>query len=127
MCPCAYRWWFRIDRLSANLLLQLTELSVIKGERESNLFFLMASQDPLAIDKEVGLKLKTERFSWDFPFLVAQALAHELILGSDFILHSQLVLNIPGYQIFFKFLPKYKISLTMPSANLLALMIVLLS
>jgi hypothetical protein len=61
------------------------------------------SRQPLRV---VGFHLKIQGFSWNFPLVVVKGCACELILGSDFISKTGLVLDIAKQEFYFHFSPQ---------------------
>jgi hypothetical protein len=55
---------------------------------------------------ETKLHVKIQGFSWNFVFLVVKNLACDLILGSDFMTKTGLVLNLQKGEFYFQFDPK---------------------
>jgi hypothetical protein len=60
------------------------------------------SRQPLRVVGEVCLHLKIQGFSWNFPLVVVKGSMCELILGSDFISKTGLVLNIAKQEFYFR-------------------------
>lgn len=67
---------------------------------------ISASRHPLRIVGETKLHVKIQGFSWNFVFLVVRNLACDLILGSDFMTKTGLVLNLQKGGFYFQFDPK---------------------
>jgi hypothetical protein len=58
----------------------------------------------------VHLKVKINGFSWVFPFLVLPDLAVPLIVGTDFLVKTGLVLNMRDTCFYFRFAPNSHLS-----------------
>jgi hypothetical protein len=68
-----------------------------------------ASRGPLPILGEVHLKIKIHGFSWMFDLLVSPSLAVPLILGSDFLAKTGLILDMRELRFHFCFAPETSI------------------
>ena len=75
---------------------------------------ISASRHPLKIVGQTKLVVKIRGFSWDFVFLIVKNLACELILGSDFMTRTGLVLNLEKGEFHFQFAPKAVFQMTKP-------------
>jgi hypothetical protein len=60
----------------------------------------------LKIVGQTKLHVKIQGFSWDFVFLIIRNLACDLILGSDFMTRTGLMLNLQKGEFHFQFAPK---------------------
>lgn len=94
--------------MSSDLFSRLAPDSV-KGVRPVNLECRTASNGCLRITREAQCRVKIAGFSWVFTILVAPQLSFELVLGADFMTHTQLVLDMFGGDLYFKFNPAVRI------------------
>ncbi|XP_039276054.1 uncharacterized protein LOC120349641 [Nilaparvata lugens] len=74
------------------LLLSGSDLEIV----EDNQLCVTANKSKLLLSNTVLLKIKIEHFSWKFRFYIHETLSTPIILGADFIHHTQLVPDIRG-------------------------------
>lgn len=86
---------------------------------KSNLKCIAANNSSLKIYGSVILKIKIEKFSWNFEFFVADISDMDIILGSDFINHSKMVIDLCDKIFYFKFSPSCKFSINSEKNNML--------
>jgi hypothetical protein len=91
-----------IERLQSSQFLNI---------QENQVCCITANSSKLDISHSVKLKIKIENFSWKFNFLISDVLSIPVILGADFIKHSQLIVNIFDNLFWFNFKPDYKFNL----------------
>lgn len=86
---------------------KLKEIEII----EDQVICSTANSSKLVMNTSCILKIKIEIFSWKFRFLIADNLPVEIILGCDFIEHSQILVNLIRRNFFFDFSPHLKFPL----------------
>ena len=69
------------------------------------------SGQPLNILGMVKIPVRIDNFTWRYRFLVATKLSSSVIIGSDFIRKTGLLLDLRHKQFYFSFSPKHKIRL----------------
>jgi hypothetical protein len=98
--------------ISQKMFKQLQRVDPTLRYGDKNINCISISRQTLWVVGDVGLHLKTRGFSWNFPLVAVQGSACELILGSDFISKTGLVLDISKQEFYFHFAPqKFRLAL----------------
>ncbi|URQ09129.1 replicase [Halyomorpha halys erranti-like virus 1] len=97
-----------VDSGSVRSIMSAQTYERLKGKTclssiRSDINCVTASNEALVIDFEVSCSLKIDCFTWKFPFLVAPNLSSSMILGADFMKHTNLILDFHRNCISFKF------------------------
>ena len=66
---------------------------------------LGANSKTLAVVRSYSHKIRVHNYTWQIPFIVVENLVSPLILGTNFMSYSGLILDIPEKKFFFKFDP----------------------
>ena len=86
---------------------------LIHSVRDCDITLNLASEkQTMNVTAIVELKIKIDKFAWIQPFLVAPTLQCDLILGMDFILSSQMLIDFSKNSISFMFKPNHSISIS---------------
>lgn len=71
---------------------------------------ITANSSKLILRNTVLIKIKIENFSWKFRFYINDELSVPIVLGCDFIHHTQLVPDLFNKRYYFNFRPQFKFS-----------------
>ena len=94
--------------ISQEFFMKLQRVDPTLRYGDTSINCISISRQPLRV---VGLHLKIQGFSWNFPLVVVKGSACEFILGSGFISKTGLVLDIAKQEFYFHFSPqKFKLA-----------------
>lgn len=89
----------------------LVKLNIVKKINEAKVDCKSAINNNIDIMGQCDIKIKVYNYSWKVSFLIAKNLVWKVILGSDFIKKSNMVLDLSTDSCHFKFSPGIKIEL----------------
>lgn len=110
-----------VSLINEDMYKKLKSNNLVKEIKEVNVSCKSAINNNIDIMGQCSIKVRIHNFSWNVECLIARNLVWKVILGSDFIKNSNMVLDLSSDTCYFKFSPETKIDLnnnpTVISAN----------
>lgn len=100
-----------VNIISQDLLNKLKAIYSRVQVKECEIQCRTASKTKMEILGQCVLKVKISKFTWKVLFLVSKTLSYPIILGSEFIHKSGMVVDLLNSQCYFNFKPSVKVGL----------------
>lgn len=91
--------------ISSEIFKRIQNSPQVKKVETIDLFCYTATNEPMRVSQQATVHFKLGHFSWNFIFLISDTLHMDVILGSDFMNKSGLVLDIQRSIYYFNFKP----------------------
>src|SRR5436190_11099195 len=106
-----------VNLLNKHMLNKLIHNGIVKKVYTSNIECYGAGNNTLNIVGRCFVKINIGGFTWKVEVFVTKNLSWNLLLGIQFVKHSQLMLDVCEGEIYFKFKPTVKIPLHMKTCQ----------